>query len=1040
MKNTFSKFLITTVITLSAVVSKSQNNCPSLGPDQYLPCGQTTTTLTANLTTCLPSTVSPNLTTSYSVTNIPFAPSPTVGSTAVVMSDDSGAGPFPIGFTFCFFGNTYTQFYIGSNGWVSFSPGQSTGFTSAPIPNAGFVPKNCIMGPWQDWHPGIAGGPYIRYQTLGTAPCRRLVVSWNQCPMFSCTTTKGTFQIILYEATNLIENHLTSKPNCTQWAGGTAVEGIHNLAGNTAVVVPGRNSTQWTATNDAWRWVPTGALVTPTLTWYQVGNPVSIATGPTVAVTPAATGNSYTCKYEYGQCNAGFEVCSAMPGNSPDTVFVMPLTAIIPTITAPICIGSPTTISCAPNTPTNNYTWSGPNILGPNNSPTITIGGAGSYTCMITSAAAACAGSAVVNISQTPTITIVPSTNSLCAFNTNNSLNSVSLTASGATTYTWSGIFSLVNTYTSVNQPFISMIPSAPASPVGSIQVTGTNGTCTNSATYTVLIIPNPTISVTSPSVCQGSSIPIVAGNATTFTWTPSTTLNASTGATVVATTNTTTIYSVTGTSLGCNSTTETSTVTIVPNPTVNIAPLTNTICFGGNINLSASGATNYTWSPSSSLSTPNGPLVNATPSITTTYTIIGEQATCTTTAVYQVSVIVLPSIQASVGSPTICQYSSTNITANGAMSYSWSPSTGLNTTVGSQVSAHPNVTTVYDIVGNNGACLATGQVTVLVVPFPNLTVSTPNNKICQNNNTTIFANGADNYIWTPTIGLSQTNAPFAQASPMSSTNYTINGYNELNGFKCSSKKEIYIEVVPQVTASISESYTICNGQYVKLIAGGGPTYTWMPAEGLTNSSIYNPIASPSVSTLYTVDVSFFNNCGATATVYIHVNPNPTVNAGEDYAANLDEPMYLNAAGSGTLTWLSGDGILCYPCPKTQIMPKSSSCYKIQAINEFGCKAIDEICVEVTTNYNIYVPNIFTPNGDGVNDEFIVYGTGLSKFEMLIFDRWGEKLFVSYDQLKGWDGTYKGQMSKSDVYPYMIKYHSLDGKAHTKTGHVSLLK
>jgi gliding motility-associated-like protein len=121
-------------------------------------------------------------------------------------------------------------------------------------------------------------------------------------------------------------------------------------------------------------------------------------------------------------------------------------------------------------------------------------------------------------------------------------------------------------------------------------------------------------------------------------------------------------------------------------------------------------------------------------------------------------------------------------------------------------------------------------------------------------------------------------------------------------------------------------------------------------------------------------------------------------------------------------------------------MPKASSCYKIEAVNEFGCKATDDVCVEVTTNYNIYIPNIFTPNNDEMNDVFLVYGTGLSDFEMIIFDRWGERLFTSNDQLKGWDGTYKDKLCKNDVYPYLIKYKSLDGKKHTKTGHVTILK
>ncbi len=193
----------------------------------------------------------------YGVVNIPYTPDPFNLGTPITLNDDAISNAQNIGFSFCFFGNTYTQFYIGSNGWVGFTAGQTTAFTSATIPStAANIPKNCIMGPWQDWHPGIGNGPYIRYQVLGTAPNRRLVVSWNNCPMFSCTSTLGTFQIVLFETTNNIETRMQNKPNCPGWAGGTAVHGIHNLAGNAAVVVPGRNSTQWTTTNNAWRFTP----------------------------------------------------------------------------------------------------------------------------------------------------------------------------------------------------------------------------------------------------------------------------------------------------------------------------------------------------------------------------------------------------------------------------------------------------------------------------------------------------------------------------------------------------------------------------------------------------------------------------------------------------------------------------------------------------------------------------------------------------------------------------------------------------------------
>lgn len=295
--------------------------CPALGPDQILPCGVTSTTLTADFSQCGPGS-NPNSTTNYGVTNIPYVAQTNTG-TQLFMTDDSQQGPFNIGFNFCFFGQTYTQFWVGSNGWISFSAGQPTTFTSAPIPNAGFnIPKNCIMAPWQDWHPGVGG--QIRYQVQGVAPCRKLVVSWINMPMFSCTSTLGTFHIVIYESTNVIENHIQTKLNCLTWAGGTAVQGIHNAAGSVAITVPGRNSTQWTATNDAYRYTPAGPSVLPIPTWYQVGNATPIGQGTTITVTPPAAGASYTCQLVYPTCNAGWAACNATAGSSPDTVFVQP--------------------------------------------------------------------------------------------------------------------------------------------------------------------------------------------------------------------------------------------------------------------------------------------------------------------------------------------------------------------------------------------------------------------------------------------------------------------------------------------------------------------------------------------------------------------------------------------------------------------------------------------------------------------------------------------------------------------------------------------
>jgi len=317
--------------------------CPYLGPDQLLPCGVGTTTLTADLSQCGVGGSNPNQTTNYGVSNIPYVAQTNTG-TSLFMTDDSQQGPFNIGFNFCFFGTTYTQFYVGSNGWISFSPGQPTTFTTQTIPTGNvLVPRNCIMGPWQDWHPGLGG--QIKYQVQGVAPCRKLVVSWTNIPMYSCTSNLGTFHIVIYESTNYIENHIQNKPACLQWQGGTATQGIHNSLGTIGIASPGRNSAAWTTQNNSYRWTPSGPVVNPVLTWYQVGNPNPIGTGPTITVTPPPAGANYTCHFVYPICNAGWSTCNVGIGNlGPDTVFVAPgppnLPPPIVTTFNPNCDGS----------------------------------------------------------------------------------------------------------------------------------------------------------------------------------------------------------------------------------------------------------------------------------------------------------------------------------------------------------------------------------------------------------------------------------------------------------------------------------------------------------------------------------------------------------------------------------------------------------------------------------------------------------------------------------------------------------------------------
>jgi len=229
----------------------------------------------------------------------------------VTTSEDGVEGPFPIGFSFSFFGNIYSQFYIGANGWISFSPNvNARGVDDIfAIPNSSdYYAKNAIFGPLQDLNPIQAGSPYIFYKTLGEDPERRLVVMWCQTPFYECHDSLMTFQIVLNEGSNTIENHLMNKPSCPTWHGNAATQGVQNETGFIGYAVPGRNATSWTAQFEGWMYIPSSVdsfqitqipyelqPITPgekiIYRWYQGSE--QIASGASLVVTPSETTTYY---------------------------------------------------------------------------------------------------------------------------------------------------------------------------------------------------------------------------------------------------------------------------------------------------------------------------------------------------------------------------------------------------------------------------------------------------------------------------------------------------------------------------------------------------------------------------------------------------------------------------------------------------------------------------------------------------------------------------------------------------------------------------
>ena len=160
------------------------------------------------------------------------------GGSSLTGCDDCVQGPYNIGFTFNYFGNNYTQFYVSSNGWIGFSAGQTNGYTAQFLPNGG-APKNAILADWEDLLPNTGN---MNYYTTGTAPNRVLVFNFNNVPHYGCRSNIHTFQIVLFETTNVIDVNFQSKPLC---GGNGATLGLTNIDGGKVVPVGGKNASSW---------------------------------------------------------------------------------------------------------------------------------------------------------------------------------------------------------------------------------------------------------------------------------------------------------------------------------------------------------------------------------------------------------------------------------------------------------------------------------------------------------------------------------------------------------------------------------------------------------------------------------------------------------------------------------------------------------------------------------------------------------------------------------------------------------------------------
>jgi gliding motility-associated-like protein len=728
--------------------------------------------------------------------------------------------------------------------------------------------------------------------------------TYTWTPSATLSSSTGTSVTASPASTTVYTITGTSASSCTATTTATVTIGGAITPSVASATICNGSSTTLTATGGTtYTWSPATGL--------------SATTGASVTANPTST-TTYTINAASGACT----------GTTTAVVTVNPLPTV--TVNSPsICIGASTTLNASGAT---TYSWSPATGLSATTGASVTANPTVTTTYTITGTSSTCTSSAtsIVTVNPLPTVTVNSAT--ICPS------SSAVLTATGASTYTWSPAGSL-------SSSIGSTVTASPASTTPyTINATSAAG-CTTTATCTVTVGSGVTPSVANATICNGSSTPLTASGATTYTWSPATGLSATTGSNVTANPTSTTTYTINAASGACTGTT-TAVVTVNPLPTVTVN--SPSICIGASTTLNASGATTYSWSSATGLSATTGASVTANPTVTTTYSVMGTSTGCTSSATSILTINPLPVITANAA--TICGGGSATITAGGASTYAWSPGTGLSATTGATVTANPVSTTQYTITGTDtNGCVNTDTTTVTVVSNPTVTVNTA--IICLGQQTaTLTAGGAATYVWSPATGLSGTTGTSVTATPAATTVYTITG----TAGTCTAvtTTTVTVNALPAITVNTA---TICAGQQTAtLTAGGANTYTWSPATGLSSTNGSPVTATPVTTTSYTVAGTDANGCINLNTTTVTVNALPTVNL-SGVLICFGASTTLNAAGASTYSWSPGTGLSATSGASVTANPLTTTQYTVVGVDANGCVNQDTAIVTVVSNPTVTV-------------------------------------------------------------------------------------
>lgn len=424
---------------------------------------------------------------------------------------------------------------------------------------------------------------------------------------------------------------------------------------------------------------------------------------------------------------------------------------------------------------------------------------------------------------------------------------------------------------------------------------------------------------------------------------------------------------------------------------------------------------------------------------------IVTTNKGCRDTITKQIDIVTKPPIKLAFKDTLICHIDSLQLHASGSGNFSWTPATRIINPNTPDPIVYPDVTTNYIVHLDDQGCLNQDTVRVRVVDFVTLKAM-PDTTICSGDTLRLSAaTDGLRYLWSPAASLIDApNKPSPLAHPDATTMYSVLA----SIGKCNATDDVVVSLVPYPVAKAGADTIICYNTSARLSGShDGSSFFWSPTSTLSSANTLTPVATPRTTTAYILTSFDTKGCPKPGrdTVLVTVNPEVFADAGKDTAVVVGQPLQLFATGGESYLWVPNNGLnnatIANPVG-TYDGSFDSIRYVVTVRDAVGCSDDASVLVKVfKTAPKVFVPTAFTPNGDGKNDVIRPVAVGLSKINYFrIYNRWGQLVFETTVNGKGWDGKISGVQQPTETYVWIVRGEDFTGKVVFEKGTVTLIR